>query len=61
MAAGTRVRNTFQVGRVLDGKFIPVSQAENDLLSLVRPTADGARVLILSRVYAPALWELTLP
>ncbi|MDQ3370755.1 MAG: hypothetical protein M3680_35505, partial [Myxococcota bacterium] len=61
LAGGTLLRNAYQVGRMFEGQFTPIAQAENDLLSLVRPSGDGARVTILSRVYAPAVWELTLP
>ena len=61
LVAGTAVRNTFQVGKLAGGKLVLLVQAENDLLALVRPSPDGTRVLVLSRVYAPALWEMMLP
>ena len=61
LIAGTLVRNTFQVGRLVDGQMTVIAQAENDLLSLVRPSRDGKRVLVHARIYAPVLWELTLP
>ncbi len=61
LVGGTLRRNAFQVGRVHDGAFTVLAQAENDLLSLVRPSSDGARVTILSRVYTPVLWNLVLP
>ncbi|MDQ3338639.1 MAG: serine/threonine protein kinase [Myxococcota bacterium] len=61
LIAGTLVRNTFQVGRLVDGQLTVIAHAENDLLSLVRPSRDGKRVLVHARVYAPVLWELPLP
>ena len=61
MVGGTAVRNTFQVGKLVDGKYKTVAQAENNLLALVRPSHDATRVLMLARVYAPVLWEMMLP
>ena len=61
LVAGTVVRNTFQVGRFVDGQLTVIAQAENDLLSLVRPSGDDKRVLVHARIYAPVLWELPLP
>jgi serine/threonine protein kinase len=60
LIAGTLIRNTFQVGRFVDGQMTVIAQAENDLLSLVRPSHDGKRILVHARVYAPVLWELAL-
>ena len=60
LVAGTLVRNKFQVGRLGDGQLGVIAEAENDLLSLVRPSADGRRILVHARIYSPVLWELPL-
>lgn len=56
--ASTAVRNSFQAGRLVGGELAVLVQAENQLLSFVRPSPDGKRVLVLARVYAPAVWEM---
>jgi hypothetical protein len=60
LVAGTIVRNVFQVGRLAEGKLTVIVQAENDLLSLVRPSNDGRRIIMHARIYAPVLWEMPL-
>ena len=61
LIAGTLSRNRYQVGRLRDGAFELLTQSNNDLLSFVRPSASGDRVLILARLYTPSLWRLELP
>lgn len=60
LVAGTIMRNVFQLGRLADGKLTVIVQAENDLLSLVRPSNDGQRLIVNARIYAPVLWEMLL-
>jgi len=57
----THARNTYQVGRYADGVYSVISQSEDAILSLVRPSTDGDRVLIVARFYAPEVWQLTFP
>ncbi len=60
LIGGTLARNNFQVGRVagVGAKFEILSQADDDILSLVRPSRDGSRILVLARSFAPEVWRL---
>jgi hypothetical protein len=35
-----------------------MAQTENDILSMIRPSPDGQRIMLLSRSYSPWLWLL---
>ena len=61
LVGGTWSRNNYQVGRVVGDKFHILSQADDDLMSLVRPSRDGRSVLVLARVFSPEVWRLELP
>lgn len=57
LATGTFTRNTYQAGHVdANGTYTVLSQTENDILSVIRPSSDGRRILLLSRSYSPWLW-----
>ena len=57
LATGTLTRITYQAGRLApDGTYTVLAQTTNDLLSMIRPSPDGQRILLLSRSYAPWLW-----
>lgn len=60
LIGGTRVRNNYLVMTVTgpDNKEQMVAQAEDDILSLVRPSPTGADVLVIARVYTPRMWQL---
>jgi hypothetical protein len=59
LATGTLIKNTYQAGHLAtDGTWSVVAQTENDILSMIRPSPDGKRILLLSRSYAPWLWML---
>ena len=59
LIAGSKVYNNYQVGSLRDGTFTLLVQADDDILSLVRPSPDGTRIEVLARVYSPEMWELT--
>ena len=59
--AGTKVRNNYQVRALRDGVQTTLAQANDDILQLVRPSPDGAQVLVLARAYAPDVLRLALP
>jgi hypothetical protein len=61
LAGGTLMRNTYQVGVLRDGEFTVLDEAADDILSLVRPNADGSKVTMIARGFAPVLWQLELP
>jgi tRNA A-37 threonylcarbamoyl transferase component Bud32 len=57
LATGTLVKNTYQAGHVAaDGTWSVLAQTENDILSMIRPSVDGRRILLLSRNYSPWLY-----
>jgi hypothetical protein len=57
---GTMSRNTYQAGYVApDDTYSSLLQTENELLSLIRPDPGDQRVVLLSRSYAPVLWDLS--
>ncbi len=58
LVGGTLTRNNYQVGRINGGKFEVVTQTDDDILSLVRPSRTGSRVLVLARVFAPEVWRI---
>ena len=60
LVGGTLARNNYQVGRVgaVGAKFEILSQADDDILSLVRPSRDGSRILVLARSFAPEIWRI---
>ncbi len=57
------MRNNYLVTRVAgpDNKLEVVTESEDDILSLVRPSPTGASVLVISRVFAPRMWQLDFP
>jgi len=62
LVAGTLPENHYATGRLDEtGAFTPYVQTEDDILSLIRPSPDGHQVLLLSRLYSPALWQVKLP
>ncbi|MDB4962644.1 MAG: serine/threonine protein kinase with repeat [Myxococcales bacterium] len=61
LVGGTLTRNNFQVGQFHNGEWKLLAQSDDDILSFVRPSPDGNRVLVLARVYAPEVWQLQLP
>lgn len=57
LATGTVARNTYQAGHLAaDGTWSVLAQTVNDILSMIRPSVDGKRLLLLSRSYSPWLW-----
>ncbi len=60
LVGGTLARNNYQVGRVgaVGAKFEVLSQADDDILSLVRPSRDGSRILVLARSFTPEVWRI---
>ena len=40
--------------------YTVITTSESAFLSLVRPSSDGATLLVLTRAYSPALWQLDL-
>ncbi|MBL0217588.1 MAG: protein kinase [Myxococcales bacterium] len=58
LVGGTLTRNNYQVGRINGKAFELVTQTDDDILSLVRPSKDGSRVLVLARVFAPEVWRI---
>ncbi|MFN0249461.1 MAG: serine/threonine-protein kinase [Kofleriaceae bacterium] len=62
LVGGTLSRNRYQVGRLDNGRYTVISESDDDILSLVRPSpGDGTNVLILARVFAPDVWQLEMP
>ncbi|HSD86305.1 MAG TPA: serine/threonine-protein kinase [Kofleriaceae bacterium] len=59
LIAGAKAYNNYEAGVLRDGNFTALVQADDDILSLVRPSPDGTRIVVLARVYSPDLWELT--
>ena len=59
LVAGSIAYNNYKVGALRDGKFTLLLQADDDILSLIRPAPDGTRIEVLARVYSPEMWELT--
>jgi len=61
LVGGTLARNNYQVRRVaaVGAKFEILSQADDDILSLVRPSRDGSRILVLARSFAPEIWRIS--
>lgn len=60
LVGGAGHRNNYSVAQLVDGKLIPLANSDDELLFLVRPSEDGARVLYLARGYAPELWRVDL-
>jgi hypothetical protein len=57
LATGTLVKNTYQAGHLAaDGTWSVLAQTENDILSVIRASNDGRRILLLSRSYSPWLY-----
>jgi hypothetical protein len=63
LLGGTRLRNNYLVMTVSgpDNKQEMVTQSDDDILSLVRPSPTGDNVLVLARVFAPRMWQLDFP
>jgi WD40 repeat protein len=59
LIAGTSARNRYQVG-VLRDKLYRLGTSDNEMLSIVRPSPDGAQVLATARRYEPTLYRLDL-
>jgi serine/threonine protein kinase len=59
LVAGSTAYNNYKVGALRDGTFTLLVQADDDILSVVRPSPDGTRIEILARDYSPEVWELT--
>ncbi len=60
LVAGTRRGYTFEVGHLDAAAYTVITTSESAFLSLVRPSSDGATLLVLTRAYSPALWQLDL-
>jgi len=57
----TALGNKYQVG-VLDARgYAMLTETDNDILSLVRPSRDGSQVLYMSRAFSPEVFHLPLP
>ena len=62
LLAGTAPKGHYIAGRLDEtNAFTAFMQTEDDILSLIRPSPDGRQVLLLSRLYSPALWQVQLP
>ena len=53
LVAGTKHTNLYQVGVIEGDSYQMLTETENDILSLVRPSDDGSQVLFLSRTFSP--------
>ncbi len=58
LVGGTAFRNVYQVGMITGGSYELLTETENDILSLVRPSDDGSSVLFLARTFAPEVFRL---
>jgi hypothetical protein len=59
LIGGTLSRNIYSAYHLsADGTFDLLAQTENDILSMIRPSPDASRVLMLSRSYAPSVWQI---
>jgi hypothetical protein len=60
LVAGTVARNTYQVGRMLDGDYSELLQSDTDILTLVRPARRRHEISVLGRTFSPELMRLAL-
>ncbi len=60
LAGGTKARNNYVVGEWRNNTWDILMEADDDILSFVRPSPDGNQVLVLARVYAPEVWQIQL-
>ncbi len=60
LVGGTAFRNVYQVGAITGDNYEMLTETENDILSLVRPSDDGDQVLFLARTFAPEVLRIPL-
>ena len=58
LVAGTEFRNRYTVKLIRATGAVTLAEADDDILSLVRPSADGTRLVFLARTYAPGVFRL---
>jgi hypothetical protein len=55
LVAGTVGCNNYEVGRFHAGVYEQIDEARDKILSFVRPSADGNRIVFVARGFDPKL------